>query len=159
MKKLKNQPFFQQAKNGDQLLVFTKEKLAIIYDPKIHKIINVGPVTFAAQPTPLPQAKIILRNGTKTSGLTNEAEEKLQKMFPKIDIEKKEQAAALTYPKTVVVLLNPTAKIAAESLAKFYNVYIAPLPTQEKKPEGMDIVVILGKDQLTEISTTPSIAP
>lgn len=38
----KDQPFFDKAKNGDQLLIFQKE--VILYRPSINKIINVGPI-------------------------------------------------------------------------------------------------------------------
>lgn len=38
----KNQPFFDSAKNGDQILIFQKE--VILYRPSINKIINVGPI-------------------------------------------------------------------------------------------------------------------
>jgi len=38
-----NQPFFDKAQNGDQVLVFQTE--AILYRPSLNKIINVAPVT------------------------------------------------------------------------------------------------------------------
>src|SRR3989338_6079557 len=38
----KNQPFFDNTKNGDQVLVFQKQ--VIVYRPSINKIINVGPI-------------------------------------------------------------------------------------------------------------------
>lgn len=37
--------FFKHAKNGDKVLIYKKNKLAIIYRPSIDKIIEVGPVT------------------------------------------------------------------------------------------------------------------
>ncbi len=40
------QAFFQGSEKGDKLLVYPEAGKAIIYSPKKHMIINVGPVTF-----------------------------------------------------------------------------------------------------------------
>lgn len=156
VRKLKNQLFFRQAENGDKGLIFTKEKLAILYDPKVQKIVNVGPINTDDHSNQASQAKIVLRNGTNTSNLTKKAEKELQKKFPSIDIEKKEQATKSTYTKTIVVILNSNAKNAAVALAQFYNVSLSALPIQEKKLEGMDILVILGEDQIGKLTATQS---
>ena len=37
-------PFFKQAKDGDKILIYQKNQVAIIYRPSINKIISVGPV-------------------------------------------------------------------------------------------------------------------
>jgi hypothetical protein len=50
--KLKDQPFFKDAKNGDNLLIFSVAKQALIYREKTNLIINVGPITISATPTP-----------------------------------------------------------------------------------------------------------
>jgi hypothetical protein len=42
--KLDNQEFFKKAANGDYLLIYQKNKLALIYREKDNKLINVGPV-------------------------------------------------------------------------------------------------------------------
>jgi hypothetical protein len=40
--KLSNQPFFERAKNGDQVLFYTEAKKAYIYDPKNNIIVEVA---------------------------------------------------------------------------------------------------------------------
>lgn len=43
IEKLKVQPLFAKAKNGDQVLIFTKAKKVIIYDPVAKKIKDNSP--------------------------------------------------------------------------------------------------------------------
>jgi hypothetical protein len=43
--KLQNQEFFQKAKNGDYLLVYQKNKQAIVYRKETNKLIIVAPIS------------------------------------------------------------------------------------------------------------------
>lgn len=43
--KLKNQPFFADARNGDYVLIYTQAKKAYLYRPSSKQIINIAPVT------------------------------------------------------------------------------------------------------------------
>lgn len=61
----KTQPFFNNAKNGNKVLIYTKAKKAILYDPVANKVIDVAPVniptpgpTGEASPAPLPSATV-----------------------------------------------------------------------------------------------------
>ena len=42
--KLKNQPFFAKAQNGDKLILFTKSRKAILYRPSTNKIIETAAI-------------------------------------------------------------------------------------------------------------------
>jgi hypothetical protein len=42
--KLKDQPFFANAKRGDKVLVYPISRKAILYSPSLNKIIEVAPV-------------------------------------------------------------------------------------------------------------------
>ena len=43
--KLQDQTFFANAKNGDKVLVFNREKEAILYRPSSNQIVTIAPVT------------------------------------------------------------------------------------------------------------------
>jgi hypothetical protein len=47
--KLKDQPFFQSAENGDYLLIFTNAKLAILYRESENRLVNVGPIAITPE--------------------------------------------------------------------------------------------------------------
>jgi hypothetical protein len=49
-KVLKDQPFFAKAEEGDQVLLYTNAKTAILYRPGTHKLIEVGPITTGSSP-------------------------------------------------------------------------------------------------------------
>lgn len=55
--KLKDQPFFIKAENGDKVLVYSQSKMLILYRPSLNKIISVGTVnaisTTTASPSPV----------------------------------------------------------------------------------------------------------
>lgn len=48
--KLKDQPFFKNAMNGDKLLLFIKAKKAILYRESSNKIIEVAPINIQKPP-------------------------------------------------------------------------------------------------------------
>ena len=46
---LEGQAFFKNAKEGDKVLMYLRSQRAILYRPSIDRIIEVGPITGAAQ--------------------------------------------------------------------------------------------------------------
>lgn len=53
--KLKDQPFFAEAKNDDKLLIYTKAKKAILYRPSSNMVVNVGPLVMNTSDVPAPE--------------------------------------------------------------------------------------------------------
>lgn len=163
--KLKEQAFFQNGKNGDILLVYNKAGKAILYNPTEKKIVEIAPVgstgtpasspgasaTRSPSPTPTPtpfQPKILLRNGTMTPNLAAKVEGEIKKVFPSVIIVGKENAARNTYEKTILVVLNQTAKETAQNIAKSLSAAISDLPSAEQKPLNADILIVVGKDKI-----------
>ena len=136
--------------DGNKILYFTKAKKAIIYDPVGRKIVDVATFNINSTATISATAsiKIVLRNGTRTTGLTTKAEPDIKKSITNASIITKENAAVQTYEKTIIVILNDSAKDAATKLAKDLNITTSDLPSREAKPKEGDILVILGKDRI-----------
>ena len=136
--------------DGNKILYFTKAKKAIIYDPVGRKIVDVATFNINSTATTSATAsiKIVLRNGTRTTGLTTKAEPDIKKSITNASIITKENAAVQTYEKTIIVILNDSAKDAATKLAKDLNITTSDLPSREAKPKEGDILVILGKDRI-----------
>lgn len=148
--KLSDQPFFARAKNGNKVLIYTNARKAILYDPLVKKVIDVAPInigTQSAQQTSkesLP--KVVLRNGTQTAGLTSKIETKLKGEGVKFETASKENAEKQDYEKSVVVVINESARDLAQRIANVLDASVGDLPEGEEKPDDADILVILGKD-------------
>lgn len=146
--KLQGQPFFAKAKNGDKVLIYTQAKKAILYDPKLKKIIDVAPVNLGSPSAQLAAPKIVLRNGTQTVGLATKVEAELKKTISNLNVITKENAQKNDFEKTVVVLFSDSAKEVAINLAKILKAEVGNLPEGESKPKDADILIILGKDRI-----------
>lgn len=153
IEKLKAKPFFLKAKNGDKVLIYQNAKKIYLYDPEAKKIIDVAPIGVSSDsasqnpiPTPQTEAKIVLRNGTSSVGLTTKYEPTVTKIIPDSTI-KKENASKKDFDRTIVVTLNPQFDTKSKELAKALKASLESMPAGEETPEESDIVVILGTDK------------
>lgn len=154
--KLKDQPFFANAKTGDKVIVFQNAKKAILYDPVKNKIVEVAPISIASNSatpstTQNQSIKVALYNGTKTVGITSNAEKFLKdKMGSQIEIVLKESAKNQNYEKTAVVDLSKINSAIAQKIAQNFNSTLTDLPQGENKPvvsgSQVDVLVIIGRD-------------
>jgi len=157
--KLKDQPFFANAKNGDKVLIYNLARRAILFDPVADKIIDVAPInistpsanTVTQTQTPL---KIALYNGTNTAGLTGTVETDIKQKMDNVDVIVRENAAKRDYVKTIVVDIVGNKAEGTKAIAAALNGEVAELPAGEARPvstvsgQVADILVIIGSDYL-----------
>lgn len=159
--KLKDQPFFTKAKNGDKVIIYTNARKAILYDPIANKIIDVAPVNIGPNnlsspsatignitPSPSSQSfKLFLLNGTATTGLTKKYEEALKGILPQAVVVDRDNAKKQDYQKTILVDLSGTKREESKQLATMLGIDVGNLPSGETKPEGADFLIIVGADK------------
>lgn len=153
--KLRDQPFFASAQNGDKVLIFTNAKKAILYRPGSRLIIDVAPVTIGAEATQSGQAAgaqtetrvtVVLRNGTAIDGLTKKYESEFKEKAPDLTIVGRENAKRSDYDKSVLVDVKGTRSVLTSQLARALDITIDTLPKGEATPAA-DFLIVLGSDK------------
>ena len=144
--KLKEQPPFKDAKNGDILLVFNSSGKVVLYDPKDKKIVNV--TTLSNSPSFNQQFKVVIRNGTSTPNLASKLEADLKKALGAVNVVVKDNSQKQTYEKTQVSIINQSASEFANNVAKAINAQVVDFPSDEPKPKEGDILIIIGKNRI-----------
>jgi hypothetical protein len=130
--KLKDQPFFAKAENGDVTLIYSNAKLAILYRPSAKKVINVSSVTIQGN----VRVKVI---GTAT------ARQAAIAALNGAQISSTDGGDAKSAP-TAVTVVDVTGKNAdqAKTVAATVKGTVGSLPTGEDTPTDADILVVAG---------------
>jgi hypothetical protein len=160
--KLNSQRFFKDAQNGDEVLIYALASKAILYRPKINKIVEVASVQPVDQNSPSSanaqltqtsaqvvsnQVQLALDNGTQTIGLTTKLAKTITDKFPDVVIQSKETAARNDYQQTIIIDISGKYEQRVSDLATFLGAKVAPLPQGENLPAA-DILVIFGKSSV-----------
>lgn len=156
--KLKDQPFFAKANNGDRVLVFQNAKMAILYNPIEKKIVNVGPfnppnpspslapgeeevgkfnlpTAVENSPTPKPEPLTIsLFNSTDSDSVVDPVIRQIHARYPDAVINNEGKSTVRNYEWTTLFNLKANKKTEETALVKS----IKPVTVTEL-PEGEDV--------------------
>lgn len=136
--KLKDQPFFSNAQNGDKILIYTKAKKAIVFRPSANKLINVGPIAIDQK----SQVQVALINaGGDADGVTKKLNDKFAgtiAISSTTDAKNKNSVKKIT-----VVDVSGQNADAAKQIAAELGGEVGALPAGETAPQGSAIVIFV----------------
>lgn len=127
----KQYPFFDQAENGDVVLIYKDAKLAILYRPTTKKLVKVGPVNIESGVSIRVVGKETDRTGVEK--LLNDNKLTFTKTDPKT-----------TVSGIIVVDVKGTNGEQAKKLAEIVKGQVGTLPAGEDKPTDVDLLVFVG---------------
>lgn len=150
--KLKDRSFFQNANNGDKVLIYTKAKKAILYRPSINKIIEVSQINLEASPsasvvtpTITSKIKLVIYNGTKIKGLAAKKGDLITEKAGNFEVVNIDNTVK-NYDINMVVNLKKVSNNVIQQLNKVITVKVAVLPKGETAPADADLLLIIGKE-------------
>lgn len=146
--KLKDQPFFFKAINGDKALIYTKNKQVILYRPSVNRVINIAPLTInnpvtTTTPSAATNVRVAIYNGSKTAGLAATVQKKIA-TIDGIKVTATANAAKNDYTETEIIDLNGAYSGLATDIAQLVSGKVKTLPEGESKPDA-DILIIAAK--------------
>lgn len=135
--------FYQNAENGDKLVVYPQAQKAYIYSPSRNVIVNAGPLVVDQNQDSRP-VRFELRNGSTVAGAATRLKEQLEK--DQQFVTAVTDASRQDYQGTLVIPINPA--IQASQLEQFAQDLGATvreqLPAGEASSEA-DILIIVGE--------------
>lgn len=153
--KIKDQPFFAKAENGDKVLIYTKQKKAYLYRPSNQKLVDVAPINLGTEEEVAGantkaedlNLKLALYNGTQINGLTKAVDIRLLKNLNlNYEVTVRKNAVKTSYIKTLVVDLSEDKKFSTQvkDIAGALGGEVIELPKDEQKPQDADVLIIAG---------------
>jgi hypothetical protein len=138
-------PFIaSKAQNGDDILIYSVNKLVIIYRPSIQKIVAAG--DFIADPALVESdgATLTVLDGANNSEKTQQAIRKITTLYPKITIVKTSKANRQDFPYTLVIKGSSNKDNLANALVTALGAKNGVVPISESA-EDSNLTIIVGQ--------------
>lgn len=129
------QPFLEQAVNGDKVLLYYKVKKSVLFRPSEKRIIHHGTYT-------PPAAKVFLRGGTDNGTKLKEVRDKLVEVED-INLASQDSSPKQDYKGVTIVSVTDRYDDKIRELSQLFDVEISRLPAGESFPDA-DILIIVG---------------
>lgn len=163
IEKLKDNPFFTNAKNEDKVIVFKDSKRAMLFRPSTNKLVEMQTVSLDESPTTtetksddkgkvagasdkITSLKVAILNGTSTAGLATKSKEKLLSSTKAGEIEIIQLGNANNRSYSKGIIFDATGKLSSvvAELAKLFSLNsVKTLPAGETLPAGAQILIIV----------------
>lgn len=130
-----SQPFLEEAKNGDKVLLYYKAGKSVLFRPSEQRIVRSG--TFRP-----PDAKVFIRQGSSDDGKLESIKQQLTKIT-EVDLVSQDYSTKWLNDKTIVINLTDRYPETAQKIAEALGATTARLPKGETIPDA-DILVIVG---------------
>lgn len=130
------QPFLDQARDGDKVVLYYKAKKAVLYRPNEKRIVHQGAYT-------PPEAKVFIRKGTNRTEPLDTAKSQLESVSG-IRIASQDTSPRQDYTGVVIVNVTDRYDDKVRELEELFGVEATRLPAGESFPDA-DILVIVGE--------------
>lgn len=129
---LRQNPFFEQAENGDFVVIFRDAKLALLYRPGEDRLVKVGPLN--------------VQDTTSIGVMGQESDRRAvtEKLAMNQLVATDKGAAKGTTTGILVVDLTGDKEQEATKLAEIVGGKVGALPAGEEKPSDVDLLIIAG---------------
>ena len=158
--KVKDQPFFAKAENGDKVIIYSKSGKAILFRPSTGRIIDIAPINLgdAAKQAPV---NIYVLNGTSAVGLAKSFSTDIKAKATNVTVLGEDTAKKTDYAKSIVVDLTGKKADLAKQMADLIGGEVSTLPEGKVAPvvkdQTIDLLVIVGVNlKISAVTTPPS---
>lgn len=144
--KLKDKFLAAKSADGDQVLIYTKNQMAIIYRPSINKIVAVGTVAYDPAFPEAKGASLTVLDSINNPAKAQKIIEAIRINYPDIKITDGGKSNRQDFPDTIIIDNTDKKDYLVDALVEITAGKRGVLPLSEVKT-ATDLLIIVGLDQ------------